>query len=335
MNFSKKTKFPGGLAVVVICLLLMVTGCARLAEETATLALKFTPEDLTTYRLTTEEQQTLKFEGSLSGDSEFEGGSNRNRIEMTFTQQIQSINNRGNAVTKITIKELKCSSVHKDNLVLDLDSSRAKDPNNPLSRIIGQSYTIEITPAGQVRRVIDTRGVRAASRVRFPSSKAAVRTAVKLLSLDSIKQRHTILALPAADKKQLRPGDSWSRLKVFSFPVVGPKSYERIYTLKEIEDTDGRQIAAVEMNAIPTSKIAEKLHKEQVAAALAKMFDNPIDSYTGQLKLNLTTGKVEKYLEKLQSEWVVVDPSVRQQGDKEPDAIRMGAIRLHRLEKID
>jgi len=81
--------------------------------------------------------------------------------------------------------------------------------------------------------------------------------------------------------------------------------------------------------------MAEKLHKEQVAAALSKMFDNPIDSYTGQLKLDLTTGKVEKYLEKLQSEWVVVDPSVRQQGDKEPDAIRMGAIRLHRLERID
>jgi len=132
-------------------------------------------------------------------------------MEMTFTQQIQSINNRGNAVTKITIKGLKCSSVHKDNLVLDFDSSREKDPNNSLSRIVGESYKIEITPAGQVQRVIDARGARAASRVRYPSSKAAARAAAKLLSLDSIKQRHAILALPAADKKQLRPGDSWSR----------------------------------------------------------------------------------------------------------------------------
>ena len=115
MDFSKKTKFAIGLASAVICLLLLITGCAPHAEkiakpepepqmpEAVTLALKFTPQDSTTYRLTTEKQQTLKFEGSLTANADFKGGHNSNKMEMTFTQQIQSIDDSGNAVAKITI----------------------------------------------------------------------------------------------------------------------------------------------------------------------------------------------------------------------------------------
>ncbi|MBA7647444.1 hypothetical protein ES703_55216 [subsurface metagenome] len=347
MNFSKKTKLPVALASAVICLLLLITGCAPHAEkiakpepepqmpEAVTLALKFTPEDSTTYRLTTEEQQTLKFEGTLASDADSKGGHSSNKTEMTFTQQIQSIDDEGNAVAKITIKGLKCSSVYRDKPTLNFDSSTEKDRDNPLVRLIGKSYEIEITPAGEVSKIVDARNVRIASRVRFPTSKAAARVAAMLVSSDAIKRRHAVPVLPAIDKNRLRPGDKWSNTKVFPFPLVGSKSYERIYTLKESKSTDGRQIATVEMNAIPSSEIAEQLHEEQAANVFSKMFDNPIDSYTGHLKLDLTAGKVEKYLEKLQSEWVVVDPSVRQQGDKDPGAIRMGTIRLHRLEKVD
>ena len=73
---------------------------------------------------------------------------------------------------------------------------------------------------------------------------------------------------------------------------------------------------------------------EQASDFFSKMFDNPVEIYTGQLKLDLMTGKVEQYLEEFRSEWVAVDPAATDK-DKEPDMLRMGAIRIYRIERID
>jgi len=290
------------------------------------LTLKFAEQDSTTYRVSIEAEQSVKWEGLLPDKSIFKGGRSQDKIEMTFTQQIQSSDDKGNAIAEITIKGLKYFSTIKDNLVLDFDSSREKDRNNPLARLIGQSYTIEITPTGKVTEVIDVTEAQAAVNDN--------NAALKLLSPDTIKERHGLMNLPAGDKNQLRQGDSWSGIKTFSFGLMGSKSYEKIYTLKEIKDQDNRQTAIVEMSAIPTSEMAEQLHKEQATPDFSKMFDNT-ETYTGQLKLDLTVGKVEKYFEKLQSEWVVARPPAEQGDDKEPTALKMGAIRLYHLEKID
>jgi hypothetical protein len=109
--------------------------------------------------------------------------------------------------------------------------------------------------------------------------------------------------------------------------MMGSKSYEKIYTLKEIKDTDSHKFTIVEMNAIPTSETAE-----QVSDGIPERLDTT-ETYTGQLKLDLTTGKIEKYLEKLESEWVMVIPPTPE--TKGPVALKIGAIRLYRLEKID
>ena len=128
-------------------------------------------------------------------------------------------------------------------------------------------------------------------------------------------------------------GDDWSKIKTFSFGLMGSKSYEKIYTLKELKDQDNHQIAIVEMNAIPTSETAEQLQKQQ-AADFSEQFDST-GTYTGQLKLDLTTGKVEKYNEELRSEWVVALPSAQQRDDEEPAVLMMSDTRLYSLEKID
>lgn len=338
------------LVSAVVCTLLLITGCAPTVEEaakpqlepekqiptpptaedaakpeprleepkpipteTATLALKFSPQDLTTYRLTTEAQQTIKFEGSLPDDPLLKGGRKDNKIEMTFTQQIQSINNKGNAIAKITINSLKYSSKIKDNVLIDFDNSRKKDKNSPFAKLIGQSYTIEIAPTGRVLNVIDAGNAQDAVR----GDSAAHKAASMLVNSEVIKGHHGLMVLPTADKNQLQTGNNFSRTKTFSFPMLGSKSYEKIYTLKEIKDTDNQQIATVEMKAIPTSGTAEHLHKEQQISGFSEMFDN-IEAYTGQLKLDLATGKIKNYFEKLQSEWVMVDPEAKQKGDKEP-----------------
>ena len=349
---TEQVKTCGFVAVAIISVLFLTAGCAQRAEETAgtrvetpeptitkvelaeqkptvRLTLKFASDDLTTYKVTTETERGIAWEGPLLGKpSGFTGGHTGNRIEITFAQQIESIDDKGNAVAEITIKGLKYLARVKDNIVLDFESSREKDQNSPLAKLIGQSYTIEITPAGQVSRIIDVRGAQDAVR----GSSSANQTALKLLSADAIKARHTIQALPAAGKEQLRTDESWSDVKTFSFDMMGSKSYEKIYTLKEIKDIDNRRIAIAQMDAIPSAEKAAELHKEQAESVFSKLFDNT-ETYTGRLKLDLTAGKVEEYREKLLTEWLMVEPNPK--NAEQPDALRMTAIRLHSIERID
>jgi len=294
------------------------------------LALKYTPQDSTTYKFTSQAERGIKWEGPSLNEDAFRGGKTSSTIELTFTQQIQSTDDKGNAVAKITIESLKHLSVIRDNPAIDFDNTRAKDQNSPLARLIGQSYTIEITPAGRVSKVIDVSQAQEAVKGTSPADK----TALAMLSSDIIRERHTIPAMPAMDKNQLRTGDNWNRIKTFSFGLMGAKSYERIYTLKEVKDTDNRRIAIVEMKANPTAEMAEKLHKEQAIGDFSKMFENT-ETYTGQLTLDLTSGKVEKCLEMLESEWIAVEPLTGQKEDKEPAVLTMTATRLYHLEKID
>ncbi|GAF72626.1 unnamed protein product, partial [marine sediment metagenome] len=245
-------------------------------------------------------------------------------------QQIQSVDDKGNAIAKITIERLKYFSVIKDNLILDFDNSREEDRDNPLAKLIGQSYTIEIAPTGKVTRVIDVKQARAAVKGGYMADKAAL----KLFTPDEIKERHGLIDLPATDKNRLCPGDNWSGIETFFFGTMGSKSYEKIYTLKGIEERDNRQVAVVEMNAIPSSEMAEQLHKEQTTFDYSKLFDN-IETYAGRLKLDLTAGKVEEYREKLQLEWIRAEPSAERGDDKEPIVLTMSTTRLYSLEKID
>ena len=249
---------------------------------------------------------------------------------MTFTRRIQSVSDEGAAIAEITIKGLKYLVKVRDNIILDFDSSREKDQNNALAKLIGQSYTIEIEPSGQISKVIDVSSARAAIEDSAPGNKRVAR----LLAVEVIKGQHSILALPAVEKSQLRPGQTWSNIKTFSFGVMGSKSYERIYELKEIKDTNKGRLAVVDMSVIPSSEKAKELHKEQATSPFSKIFDNPVEIYTGGLRLNLNTGKIEKYSEDFRSEWVAVDPMATET-NKEPDTLRMGAIRLYCFERID
>jgi len=293
------------------------------------LALKFTPQDSTTYRVVVEADRSVAWEGPLpEKPAAFKGGHTGNRIEMTFAQRIQSVDDKGNAVAEIKIEAMKYLSKVRDDVVLDFDSSREKDKDNLLAKLVGQSYTIQTSPAGQVLQVVDANHVRAAVEGSSPGHK----TASALLSLAAIKQRHTIPALPPPEKSRLSPGDNWSSIATFSFDMMGSKSYERNYTLKEVKEVDNRQFAIVDMNAVPSSEMAQEPHQEQTTNPLEKMFDTT-ETYTGQLRLDLTAGKVEKCLEKLHVEWVIVDPQAKD--DKEPAALRMTATRFYSIEKID
>ncbi|MHC4085322.1 MAG: hypothetical protein ACYSWZ_07365 [Planctomycetota bacterium] len=295
------------------------------------LTLKYTTQDSTTYKYTAEALRGIKWEGPLSKESAFKGGTTSSRVEMTFTQQIQSTDEKGNAVAKITIKSLKHLSIIRDNPAIDFDSSREKDQSNALAKLIGQSYTIEITPAGRVTKVIDANQAQEAVKGISPTTK----TALAMLAPDAITERHTIPAMPAKDKNKLRKGGNWNSLKNFSFGLMGSKTYQRIYTLKEVTDKDNRRIALVEMKADPTTEMAEKLHKEKAIGDFSKMFENT-ETFTGRMEVDLNAGKVEKCIETLESEWIAVEPMAGKTDEaKEPAVLTMTANRLYSLVKTE
>jgi hypothetical protein len=338
----KKAKNYGPVAIIVACILLSTLGCAEHRGASAKseievgktkkqstdfeLALKFSPHDSTTYKATIETGRQATWEGlPEKKPSSFKGGHSGSKIEVTFDQHIQSIKDNGNAVAKITIKELKYQTQVTDNIVLDFDSTRKDDMKGPLGKLIGKSYTIEITPSGQVSKIIDVNDIVAA----VSDGSSAGKTAFQLLSVNAIKVRHTIPGLPD-ERERLIVGQSWDNAKSFHFDQMGTKSYSKTYTLEEIKNVNNSPIAVIRMNAIPSVEDAKELYEKQTT--LPFPFDST-ETYSGQTKLNLAEGKVEQCSENLLIEWIIIDPSSKT--NEMPDAIKMSALQNYSIERID
>lgn len=336
-----KLRMDCTVKAIAICLICMTSGCGEPSREPAPaagkpaeqgaltkLALKFAPGDSTTYRVIRETDKGVEWEGPESNRPKgFTGGHTGTKIEMAFTQDIQSTDGAGNATAKITITELKHLATVKDHVTMDFDSSREQDLSSPLGKLIGQSYAIELTASGQVSKVIDA----AVARAAVMGDSTAHKTASNLLSAETIKEMHAISPLPA-DKSSLQTGQTWSSLESFSFDLMGAKAYEKIYTLTEIREERNHRIAIARMEAVPSAEMAKELYKEQTAPFFSNMFDNT-ETFTGDLKFDLTSGKVQQWSETLQNTWFIVDPNPKDQ--QQPAALRMTATRLHSIERID
>jgi len=293
------------------------------------LTLKFAPGQTVTYKVTTEVLKSVQWEGaSGTKPAAFKGGHTGNRVEMTFEQQVESVDAEGDAVVQITIKALKYVGRMRDNVVLDFDSARDEDRRSPLATLVGKSYKLEMSARGEILALIDVEPLRQALQGPLPAHD----TAQKLLSRGQILQRHEVVAISALSEKTVRPGQDWSSVKAFSFGMMGTKSYERIYTLKEVQPDEG-PLAVVEMKAIPSAALAEEMHKQQAVNPFAGMFDNT-ESYEGRFELELDTGAIRRYVEEMHTEWVVADPAAVS-GEAEPSALRMAAMQLYHLESVE
>jgi len=327
-------KCSHSLAVLAVLALVLLSGCpgpakgpdispAPVSKKAVVLARKFSVGDKATYVATTETSRAIAFEGTISQEADLKGGIARTKVELTFTEQIESVGNEGIAEAKITILKAKyLRELPKRGVVADYDSSKGN--GGPLAKLVGQSYRIEMTPSGKVTKVVDVKAAR--SVVRRSD------IAVGLLGSDVIKQRHSIAALPAAGKNLRRIGDKWSNVKSTDFGMMGKKTFERVYVLKGLTKVQGRTVAVVEMNAIPTADSLDQVSGE-AESPFTKMFDN-VDKYTGLLKLDLDTGKVDEYFEKLKTQWKVVDPTPMKKNKDKPDMLTMTGIVEQHLERI-
>jgi hypothetical protein len=299
-------------------------------EKAVKLALKFKEFDTAKYMLNTESLQRVSWEGPKPENLSFQGGKNETKIEMIFRQTIEAVSDEGIAQAKITIGQLKYHSVLKDSLTVDFDSTRESDMDSPLAGIIGQGYKIQIAPNGEVVRVFNIEGLIVGVEGETFDNKAALR----LIDPNVIRERHEIIILPRPEENQLEIDDDWSNVKVFFFGLMGHKVYERIYTLEEIEQNGNTQLAVVEMEAVPTTALARELHKKLKIRDFSNMFDSS-ENYTGRLKFDVTSGKIQEYSEKMDLDWLAVAPSAGQQQDTEPSAISMGVARSYNLKRIN
>jgi len=289
------------------------------SKSAVDLTLRFSPGSIATYRAVMEQERTVTWQGDESArPPQFKDGRSGTRIEMTFAQAVEGVDADGNAVVRITIEGLKYAGAAR-NASLEFDSQAGGDSTRPLAKLIGQNYRIRLSRRAEVLEVVDAVQARSAVAGDSPEHQVAQR----LLSDEEIRNRHAVAAMAAPKDGQVRPGQQWSSIKSFSFGSMGSKSFERVYTLKEVAAKDGRRIAVVEMSAIPSAAMAEQPQL---------MFDS-MDNYDGRLELDLGSGQVREYVEQIRSEWVVADPQTMQDGSK-PAAVKMTAMRLNRLELV-
>jgi hypothetical protein len=281
---------------------------------------------MATYRSIIDAQKSVGWIGPESAKpAGYADGYSGNRLDMTFEQRVEQVQDNGNAILAITIKGLKSRNMVQGRPAFEFDSDKPEDQDNPLAALIGKSYRLEMSPKGQVVALLDMEPVRKAVKPGSP----AYGVATKLTSDEILRDQHEIPPLAALKESPVRPGQSWSDLKSFSFGTMGDKSFERVYTLRM---GDG-QTAVVEMKGILSAAMAEESHKRQNAVLPPGLFDNT-QKYEGRLVLDVG-GRVREYGEEMLAEWVIADPAAMQDTDAQPRALKMGAKRLHRLELVE
>jgi len=298
------------------------------AKEQVKIALKPAVGDLATYKITTQARRATKWQGPVPDKAVFDENFNEERVEMVFTQRIESVDPNGTAVALVTIDGVKCRYSNKSMASVDFDSSRPSDANNPIMKLIGQTYLIRFNPSNNMLAVDNLPPV----MMKMKDGTSSGQAGFSFLLPEAIMERHGVMQLPEPGKEMLKAGQKWSRIKTFAFGKMGLKSYEKIYTLKEVPDADGRRIAVIDMNTIPSSEVEPKYRSQQAEINVPKTFDTN-DSYTGGGEFDLKAGRIENYHEDLEASWMVALPA--KQGDAgEPVVLKMSASRVYSIERV-
>ncbi len=345
-----------GLACVVICHLLLAAGCAPEAKkppqappapakpappaaaqaqpelprgEPVTLAIKPMVEDTVKYKMTTESLRSIAWEGSVPDKQSFRENRNESRIEMVYTQQIKAASDQNTVAAQITINQLKCFSVVKNETVVDYDSTRQADANNVLSQLIGRGYMIEITGDNHIPTVWDL----AEARTVMTGTTPAHQMGLRVFDADIIIEQHELPPLPPPNENRLNVGDTWKRLKTFSFGLMGLKSFDKIYKLTAVKDVAGHKVAEIEMTSLPTAAVESKFLKEKGATELPQMFDTSA-TYVGSARIDVMAGRIDACREDLNASWVAALPTEGEDPNSEPVILKMTEKRSFNLEKL-
>ena len=307
------------LVAVGISSVLLLSGCSPSAD----LNLKFSSDQATDYKSTTEVTKLFRFEQPNLGKLKEE--QTKTLIEIGLTQTVKTVDADSNATAQIAINDLKVEMINKNELQFSFDSRNESDKNSPLSKLLGQSYMIEITPAGQVK-ALDTKKL-----IAVVTSEYEKKIVNLLLDPKEIATRHQITALPKDSASELSVEDTWSEVVPSPPGLLAPKSYEKTYTLTAIDGAVATILMAASVSAEPAPVSSQGTGG---MGMLAKMFDNQ-DDYTGILKFDMATGEVIESTETLISTYTAQEMPANGDPEKGPDILTMQFINRIQLEKLN
>lgn len=306
------------IAVCLICALFF-SGCG----SSESMNLKFAPQQTAVYKTTTAVIKDYRFEQPTLG--KLTEQQTKNSVVMEYSQDVQSVDESGNATLKITIDQLKIEIINKNDLQLSFDSHKDTDKNAPLMKLIGQSYTIRMTPLGKVE-VVDTKQAMAA--VTSAYEKKIVQN---ILDPKSIMARHEIPAMPNDPAMKVSAKSTWSEVIPSPPGLLAPKSYEKVYTVTGINNN----IATVQMVGAESTEAAKgSISSTGGMGMFAKMFDNK-DDYTGSMQINIATGQVLDFEESLISSYIAQEMPENGNAEKGPDTLTMRFTNRIKLEKLN
>lgn len=298
---------------------MVLSGCGASTQ----LNLKFSPEASTSYKASTAVIKDFRFEQPNLGKLREE--QTKTEVAMAFTQTIESVDADGVATAKITIDGLKVQIINKNEDKFAFDSQSEEDKDAPLAKLIGQSYTIKITPSGKVA------SANTAQTMLVVGTGYDKQVAQSILDPKAITKYHEITALPEDGSKILSVDDTWSQVVPSPPGLLAPKSYEKTYTLTSVDNN----IATVSMQAGESGETAPgQTQAGGSMGVFAKMFDN-VDTYTGSMKINVTSGEVLEYDETLVSTYTAQEMPQNGDTQKGPDTLMMRFTNRVHLEKLD
>jgi hypothetical protein len=300
------------LASVAMSLMILVSGCG----PSANLSLRFTPQSSQSFEVTTEVTKDFRFEQPTADKLREE--QTTTVITVGFTQTVTSVDDAGVATADVTIDSLKVYMTNKNEVRLSYDSAKESDKSNPLAKLIGQRYSVQLSPEGKVV------GYESDQARRAVTGGFEARLAERLVNEEGICERHEIPALWGFGTADTSVKKSWSHMVPSPPGLLAPKNYQKVYTLTGVDTIDGQKVAVVEMKATESAEVAaEPATASSVSMGIfAKMFDSQ-DDYTGKLLLDTDTGSVLDYDETLVSTYLAHEMPANAAADKGPDTLTM------------
>lgn len=298
------------MAVLTVVFTSVLPGCKGPSKRAAVqVSQQFTPQTTDTYEVATTTTKDFKFEQPALEKVRQEETSTS--VRMTFDQRIDKVDENGSAEAAITIRDLACRVVKQNEVQIDYDSRRETDRQNPLQKLIGQSYTVRLSPDGKAEAL----EISTVKTSNIPGQEG--RLAANLFTKEEVSKRHEILALPDPGTP-VKIGTTWERIVPSPQGMLASKNFRKVYTVKDIQRTENGKIATIEMNASESAASADAAGGSM--GIFAKMLDTEVQ-YTGKMTMNLDTGKVLDYNETLISSHTAQEMNPKAKPEQGPDTL--------------
>ena len=305
---------------------------AAAQSEKITLSLDFEAGTKTRYQVTTEAVTAMESPKTAVQDNASTAPYPKlsESSEVVFTQEILGPlpEDTNTVVALITIDQVKYMRKSTGQPDLAFDSQESADQNSPFAKLIGQTYTIEISPLGYVPGIFNLRPARLAVRGPTPAHAAAL----EMVSPQAIFPRHGFFSLPGPDVGSLAVGDRWRGMQQYTLRApgmdmnrLGTHRFEKIYRLQRVKQQPMGTVAEVVFEGSPLPKRTQDGRPAEVPFLSC--------SYLGGGEFNLNAGRVEGYMEYLEVRMPL--PETGMPSDKDTEGRIVVATRSCWVQRLD